>query len=71
MLYNFRLQYIGLLLHQHGQYQLLTEVMHAFHHYGFVTKVIICDGAGSNLAAIKSLTGFGGGAYGNDPLKSK
>ena len=30
-----------------------------FQLYGFITKVIVCDGASNNLAAIKTLTGFG------------
>ena len=48
----------------------LFETMHMFHMYCFETKMIVCDGASSNLATIKSLTRFGSGAYGNQPLSS-
>ena len=48
----------------------LFETMHKFQIYCFETKMIVCDGASSNLAAIKILTGFGCGAYGNQPLNS-
>ena len=48
----------------------LYDTIHIFQLYGFVTKVIVCDGASNNLAAIKMLTGFGSGAYGNKPLRS-
>ena len=48
----------------------LFETMYAFHIYCFETKMIVCDGASSNLAAIKILTGFGSGAYGNEPLNT-
>ena len=44
--------------------------MHLFQLYGFITKVIVCDGASNNLAAIKTLTGFGSGAYGNSHLEA-
>ncbi len=42
----------------------LYETIHALHLYGFNTKAIVCDGASSNMATIKQLTGFGSGAYG-------
>ena len=43
----------------------LFDAMYAFQLYGFKTKAIICDGASTNLSAIKVLTGFGSGAYGH------
>ncbi len=42
----------------------LYETIHALHLYGFNTKAIVCDGASSNMATIKQLTGFGSGPYG-------
>ena len=42
----------------------LVETMHLMHLYGFETKAILCDGASTNLSAIKLLTGFGSGAFG-------
>ncbi len=39
----------------------LYETIHALHLYGFN---IVCDGASSNMATIKQLTGFGSGPYG-------
>ena len=43
----------------------LFDAMYAFQLYGFKTKAIICDGASTNLSAVKVLTGFGSGAYGH------
>lgn len=43
----------------------LFDVMYAFQLYGFKTKAIVCDGASTNLSAIKILTGFGSGAFGH------
>ncbi len=43
----------------------LFDAMYVFQLYGFKTKAIICDGASTNLSAIKVLTGFGSGAYGH------
>ena len=48
----------------------LSDAMHLFQLYGFITKVIVCDGTSNNLAAIKILTGFGNGAYENKSLGS-
>ena len=45
----------------------LFETMQALHMYGFETKAIVCDGASANLSAIKLLSGFGSGTYGNKP----
>ena len=45
----------------------LFETMHVFHIYCFETKMIVCDGASANLAAIKML---GRGAYGSQLLGS-
>ena len=43
----------------------LFDAMYAFQLYGFKAKAITCDGASTNLSAIKVLTGFGSGAYGH------
>ena len=48
----------------------LFDAMYAFQLYGFKTKAIICDGASTNLLAIKVLTGFGSGAYGHKEEES-
>ncbi len=48
----------------------LFEAMYALQLYGFKTKVIVCDGASPNLAAVKLLTGFGSGAFGSKPAGS-
>eukprot|EP00795_Rhopilema_esculentum_P005812 gene5812-11113_t len=44
----------------------LFETMRVFHIFGFETRVIVCDGASSNLFAIKLLTTNKRGAYGID-----
>ena len=50
----------------------LFETIHSFHLYSFETKAILCDGASTNLCAIKLLTGFGSGAFGiNASLEDK
>ena len=48
----------------------LFDVLYAFQLYGFKTKAIVCDGASTNLSAIKILTGFGSGAYGHKEEES-
>ena len=42
----------------------LFDTMYALQLYDFETIAVLCDGASSNLSAIKILTGFGHGAYG-------
>ena len=42
----------------------LFDTMYALQLYNFETIAVLCDGASSNLSAIKILTGFGHGAYG-------
>ncbi len=42
----------------------LMETMRVFENYGFTTSCVVCDGASSNLAAIKLLTAEKRGAYG-------
>ena len=48
----------------------LFDTMDALQLYGFKTKATISDGASTNLLAIKLLTGFGSGAFGNKPAGS-
>ena len=45
----------------------LYDTIHIFQLYGFVTKVIVCDGASNNLAAIKMLTGLAVVHMGTNP----
>ena len=42
----------------------LFDTMYVLQLYNFETTAILCDGASSNLSALKILTGFGHGAYG-------
>eukprot|EP00794_Sanderia_malayensis_P001108 gene1108-455_t len=42
----------------------LLETMRSFHNYGFKTTSVVCDGASSNMAAIKLLTTGKRGAFG-------
>eukprot|EP00794_Sanderia_malayensis_P006654 gene6654-7400_t len=48
----------------------LLETMRSFHNYGFKTTSVVCDGASSNMAAIKLLTTGKRGAFGvsDDPM---
>ena len=48
----------------------LLDTMGALQLYGFKTKATVSDGASTNLLAIKLLTGFGSGAFGNKPVGS-
>ena len=48
----------------------IFETIHALQIYGFETTATVCDGTSTNLSAIKILSGFGAGAYGNKPLGS-
>ena len=48
----------------------LFDTMDALQLYGFKTKATVSDGASTNLLAIKLLTGFGSGAFGNKPAGS-
>ena len=48
----------------------LFDAMYGFQLYGFKTKaIIICDGASTNLSAVKVLTGIGSGAYGHKGIE--
>ena len=49
----------------------LFETMRVFHNYGFKTSAIVCDGASSNLAAIKLITTQKKGAYGSSNERDK
>ena len=42
----------------------LFDTMYVLQLYNFETTAVLCDGASSNLSALKLLTGFGHGAYG-------
>ncbi len=42
----------------------LFQTMRLFHNYGFKTNSVVCDGASSNMAAIKLLTTGKRGAFG-------
>ncbi len=44
----------------------LFETLRVFHNYGFKTSRVVCDGASSNLAAIKFITTQKRGAYGSN-----
>ena len=55
---------------QNSSYQPYTMPCTSFSSMGFQRKLLFCDGASNNLSAIKVLTGFGSGAYGNKPLGS-
>ena len=48
----------------------LFDTMGMLQLYGFKTKATVSDGASTNLLAIKLLTGFGTGAFGNKPCGS-
>lgn len=43
----------------------LYDTMYVFHLYKFMVRAVLCDGASSNLSALKLLTGFGSGAFGS------
>eukprot|EP00794_Sanderia_malayensis_P014565 gene14565-16067_t len=49
----------------------LFETMRVFHSYGFKTSAVVCDGASSNLAAIKLITTQKRGAYGSSDACDK
>ncbi len=49
----------------------LLETMRLFHQFDFKTVGIVCDGASSNLAAIKILTRGKKGAYGTQPGRDR
>lgn len=50
----------------------LYDTMSVFHLYKFMVRAVLCDGASSNLSALKLLTGFGSGAFGSrSPEKSE
>ncbi|XP_014671922.1 PREDICTED: uncharacterized protein LOC106812541 [Priapulus caudatus] len=42
----------------------LQDTMRLLHRHGFVVNSIVCDGASTNLATIKNVTGAGKGPYG-------
>ena len=42
----------------------LFQTLKAFHEYGFQTRAVVCDGASSNLAAIKLICNKKRGAFG-------
>ncbi len=76
VLYSVRLRRTRAILHQccrlKSKFLIATlfEAMYCLQLHGFETKVLVCDGASPNLAAIKLLTGFGNGAFGSKPAGS-
>ena len=47
-------------LYQQQNHGKLLETVKLFHLYGFSTSVLVCDGASSNLTAIKTMMGESG-----------